>query len=78
MDDLLAEMGDAPFDFVMLTPSLESVKRRERSRGTRLHELWSWMDREIRENTRRFGIWLDSSDLSVDETVDAILARLAA
>lgn len=78
VDDLVAEMGKTPFDFVMLTPSLEAVKRREHRRGTRLHELWSWMDREIRESTRRFGIWLDTSDLGVDATVDAILAQLPA
>lgn len=76
VDELVQEMGAIPFDFVMLTPSLETVVRREQGRGTRLHELWSWMDREIRENTRRIGVWLDSSDLGVDETVDAILARL--
>ncbi len=78
VDDLVREMGDMPFDFVMLTPSLEAVKRREHGRGTQLHELWGWMDREIRESTRRLGIWLDSSEQTVDETVDAILARLPA
>ena len=77
VDDLVEAMADFPFDFVMLTPSLEAVRRREHGRGTELHERWAWMDREIRENTRRLGIWVDSSDQTLEQTVDKILAELS-
>ncbi|RST11854.1 hypothetical protein E2C00_05375 [Streptomyces sp. WAC05374] len=34
------------------------------------------MDRAMREETERIGLWLDTSELTVDETVETILARL--
>lgn len=75
VDHLLAELAGRRFIFVMLTPRPAVVRERERGRGTRLWEAWGWMDAEIRTNTRRLGLWLDTSDQSADETVDAILRR---
>jgi chloramphenicol 3-O-phosphotransferase len=76
VEHLLEEMAGEPFRFVMLTPSLEAVREREAGRGTRLHEQWGWMDVEIRERTRRIGLWLDTTGQAPDETVDAIVERL--
>jgi predicted kinase len=72
---LLEEMAARPFLFVMLTPNLDAVREREAGRGTSLHERWGWMDEEIRSGTPRIGLWLDSSVLSVDATVDEIMRR---
>jgi hypothetical protein len=33
------------------------------------------LDRTLREDTARTGLWLDTSDLTVDAVVDEILAR---
>ena len=60
----------------MLTPQLDVVKERERGRGTELWRTAAWMDDEIRQNTRRIGLWLDSSEQSAEQTVDEILARV--
>ncbi len=75
LDDLLDELAGHPFVFVMLTPRLDVVRERERARGTSLWQQWEWLDDEIRTKTRRVGMWLDSSDQTVEETVDEILAR---
>jgi predicted kinase len=75
LDDLLEELAGQRFVFVMLTPRLDVVRERERGRGTNLWQQWEWLDDEVRTKTRRIGLWLDTSDLSVDETVDLILAR---
>ena len=75
LDDLLGELHGRRFIFVMLAPRLETIRERERGRGTRLWQEWGWMDAEIRTATRRVGLWLDSSDQSPDETVDEILRR---
>ncbi|HEX2038030.1 MAG TPA: NUDIX domain-containing protein [Chloroflexota bacterium] len=75
LDHLLEELRGWRFIFVMLTPRLDVVRLREQGRGTRLYETWSWMDEEIRTNTRRLGLWLDTSHQSVDETVETILRR---
>jgi len=75
IDHLLEELHDVPFSFVMLTPRLEVVRGREAGRGSALHEVWGWMDAEIRQRTRRLGLWLDSSEQSVVATVDEIMRR---
>jgi chloramphenicol 3-O-phosphotransferase len=72
---LREEMEGTPYTLVMLTPSLGSVKKRELGRGTRLWEQWAWMDEEARA-TEGVDVWVDSTALSVDETVDAILSRI--
>jgi predicted kinase len=75
LDELLEMLAGERFVFVMLTPRLEVIRAREEGRGTSLWQQWEWLDDEIRTRTRRIGLWLDSSDLTLDETVDAILAR---
>jgi hypothetical protein len=44
--------------------------------GSPFVDAWDWIDEEIRSDTRRVGLWLDTTVLTPDETVDAILARL--
>jgi predicted kinase len=75
VDELLLHLARRPFVFVMLTPRLEVVRQRERSRGTALWQQWEWLDDEVRTKTRRIGLWLDNSDQTPDETVDEIVAR---
>jgi hypothetical protein len=38
--------------------------------------MWAHLDAEIREKLDGVGLWLDTQALTVDGTVDAILARL--
>jgi predicted kinase len=75
VEHLLAELAGRRFVFVMLTPRLDVVRQREAGRGTRLWEQWEWLDDEIRTRTKRIGLWLDNSDQTPEQTVDAILAR---
>jgi predicted kinase len=75
VEHLLEELAGQRFVFVMLTPRPEVVRQREHGRGTGLWREWEWLDDEIRTRTRRVGLWLDSSEQTPDETVDAILAR---
>jgi predicted kinase len=71
---LQEDLAGRPFTFVMLTPRIDVVKERELGRGTRLFDAWGWLDEEIRTSTRRIGLWIDSSEQTAEETVDAILA----
>jgi hypothetical protein len=60
-----------------------SVEQRERDRGTNAYEPWvpsggSLLDAIIRfdewvAETPRIGLWIDSSELTIEEAVDAIL-----
>jgi predicted kinase len=75
VDDLLEELAGHRFVFVMLTPRPEVVRAREEGRGTRLWEEWAWLGEEIEQRTRRIGLWIDTSEQTAEETVEAILAR---
>ncbi|MFT7838967.1 AAA family ATPase [Saccharothrix sp. BKS2] len=63
---------------VVLAPSPEVVARREAGRPKTGYGAWTVedLDRGLRAGTPRLGLWLDTSDQTPDETVDAILANL--
>ena len=69
-----------PLYVVVLAPRAEVVAQREAERGKKGYHEWTPddLDQALRTDTARIGLWLDSSDLSVDETVDQILAQLDA
>lgn len=68
----------SPVHVVVLAPRPDAVAAREAGRGKTGYGAWTVedLDTGLRSGTPRIGLWLDSSDLTVDETVDAILAGL--
>jgi hypothetical protein len=65
---------------VVLNPSLEVVHQREQERSKSAYgPVWTFdgLYRVLVEQTPRLGLWLDSSDQTPQETVEAILARAA-
>lgn len=77
-----------PRSLVVLRPSPEVIERRERERGSKAYEPWvpsgGMLIDAIRQfdtwlaETPRIGLWLDSSAMTVDQTVDTIIARWTA
>jgi chloramphenicol 3-O-phosphotransferase len=68
-----------PLYLIVLCPSADVVAEREAARrktgysdNLTIHAL----DRGLRQETPRIGLWVDSSAMTVTETVDTILARL--
>ena len=81
LGDHLADCVDAvrarPLHVVVLAPRLEVLEAREAGRaktGYRGDLTPAVLDRALREQTPRLGLWLDTSEQTVEETVDAILA----
>jgi predicted kinase len=62
---------------IVLAPRPEVVAGREAGRHKNAYGPFSveGLDRLLREGTERIGLWLDTSDQTVDETVEEILAR---
>lgn len=62
---------------VVLCPSAEVVAEREFKRDKRSYSNTSvtHLDHGLRNETPRLGLWLDTSELSVDETVDQIIVE---
>jgi chloramphenicol 3-O-phosphotransferase len=75
LDDLREELAGVDFMFVLLLPSKEAVRDRERGRGTELWREWEWLTESIEPTTPRVGLWLDSTAQTPDETVDEITRR---
>ncbi|WP_343048269.1 AAA family ATPase [Cellulomonas humilata] len=63
---------------VVLAPSASTVAAREAGRGKTGYGAWTveQLDAGLRDGTPRTGLWLDTSEQTPDETVDAILAGL--
>ncbi|HEY1390865.1 MAG TPA: ATP-binding protein [Ktedonobacterales bacterium] len=80
LDEVLSWLANVhPVYLVVLCPSPEVVAAREAGRGkTGYRDGWTpaQLDQMLRETTPRLGLWLDTSILSVEETVAAILAHL--
>jgi chloramphenicol 3-O-phosphotransferase len=73
--DLQEDLAGVGFLFVMLHPSIETVRDRERQRGTELWREWEWLTRSIAATTPRVGLWLDTSRQTPEQTADEIMAR---
>lgn len=79
----LAQMTDSlsalDCGVVVLNPSVPEIEARERARAKKGYRGWtpSELVHALETETPRIGLWLDTTNLSVEETVDAILDRVA-
>ena len=76
-DDFVASLRSRPIFLVQLVPALEVAVDRDATRADKsVLELWRHLDAELREQMSGVGLWLDTSELSPEETVEAILERI--
>lgn len=76
LEQVTNEFTGVSFGFVMLLPDFEHVRQRWKSIGSPFVDGWEWIDTEIRTRTQKVGLWLDTTELTPDETVNAILDRI--
>lgn len=75
VDRFLQDVGPAPVSLVVLAPSLEVTLKRDQHREEKqVAHLFAHMDAELRDELSDLGWWLDTSALTVEETVDRMLA----
>lgn len=74
--DLLAPAPNR-LHVVMLAPRPDIAARRDRDRAKTGYGAWTAaeLDEGLRRDTPRLGLWLDTSELTVEETVSAIVDR---
>ncbi|GCB48906.1 AAA family ATPase [Streptomyces sp. NL15-2K] len=78
-DDLAAYVDlvrARPLHVVVLAPSPKTVAAREAGRAKTGYGAWTVerLDADLRAATPRIGLWLDNSELTVAQTVDAIVS----
>ncbi len=76
--EFIAMIDHRPLHLVVLAPSVDEVARREAARPKTGYGSITPADLDdvLRDVTPRWGLWLDSSDLTVDETVQYIADHL--
>ena len=77
LDEYVALIESRPLHVVVLLPSLDAVRAREAAREQvgYVHFTADDLHEGFASGTTRVGLWLDTSELTPDETVEAILAR---
>jgi chloramphenicol 3-O-phosphotransferase len=79
LTEVVSMIQATPLHVVVLTPSPEAVQAREAARSKEAYRPGSItvdeLDRALRHETPHSGLWLDSSDQTVDRTVQQILDR---
>lgn len=74
--DVVARLATVPLHVVVLRPRPEVVAARERARAKTGYREWDVEAMcRLLDETPAVGLWLDTSDLDVDATVEAILSR---
>ena len=80
--DFLELVPEPGFHLVFLDPDAATIERRERERDGTTYGAGRWsaggLQALLREETDRIGLWLDTTDLTAEQTVDRILADPAA
>jgi predicted kinase len=76
LQDFLALVPVDEFHLVFLDPEANAISEREQARAKTGYGGWSVaaLQRILREETDRVGLWLDSTELTAEQTVDRILA----
>src|SRR5262245_6499702 len=79
LDLMIRRVAGRPLHVVVLAPSVPVIRRREAGRGKQGYTTITPedLDRGFRRDTPRRGLWLDTTRLNVEETVDQILGRPA-
>lgn len=79
LSTVLSTFHPYPVDVVVLCPHADVIAVREQARnktGYSNQAAIDAFDRVLRSETPRIGLWLDTSELTVAQTVESILAHL--
>jgi cytidylate kinase len=77
LTEMVGQIRQRPLLVVVLAPSVEAVAAREAVRQKNSYDEWTigLLDRGLREQTPRLGLWLDTSHQTPAQTVDEIMDR---
>ncbi len=78
LQDVVAMHRKWPLYVVVLCPSPAIAVERDAHRHKQVYHSWTpdELDRALRQDTPKLGLWLDTSTMTVEETVESIFAQL--
>ena len=75
LEDYRADLAGLPAYLIVLAPRVDVVAERDAGRDYHVFDTWSHLDAVLRETTNGVGLWLDTSEMTVEQTVDEIRRR---
>ncbi|MET7853744.1 AAA family ATPase [Streptomyces avermitilis] len=77
---MVAQIRSRPLHVIALTPHPDAIAARDTARSKTAYDAWTIgpLDRVLRQETPRLGLWIDTSEQTPTQTVDEILARAPA
>ncbi len=76
LDHFRADIKGRPLLLVNLALSLDVVRRRDAERpGRDVFDIWAYLDDVMHRTMSGVGLWLDTSDMTAEETVEEVLRR---
>jgi len=75
LNGYLGMLQTRPLLLVLLVPSLGVVQSRDENRAKQVFGLWKHLDDELRTSMPPVGLWIDTSHMTAEETVDVVIAR---
>jgi chloramphenicol 3-O-phosphotransferase len=76
LEDYRSDLEGVPSYLVALAPRVEVVAQRDGARDYQVFDQWGYLDAEFRRTMRDKGLWLDTSEMSVDQAVDEVVRRV--
>jgi len=78
LNEFISYIQNRPFYVVVLCPEPAVVAQRESARMKKGYGVWTVeeLDSLLRNETPRVGMWLDTSEMTPEETVNEILGRM--
>jgi len=77
LQEYRGHLADVPSYLVVLAPRVDVVRTRDAGRTKNVFDMWGYLDGVLRETMLGVGMWLDTSEMTVEETVEEILRRVA-
>ena len=68
-------LRERPLYFIVLAPDLDVALARDAGREESVLGVWRHLDAELRASLAGTGLWLDTSEMTVDETIAAAIER---
>ena len=76
LEHFRSDIQSRPLLFILLVPDHNVVAQRDATRPEKhVFEKWGHLDEVMRAETPKVGLWLDSSGITAEETVDEVLRR---
>jgi gluconate kinase len=76
LDGYRRRLRTQPLLLVELVPRLDVIQARDRDRDKHVFSIWGHLNEQLQTSMPRVGLWIDTSDMTAEQTVDAIAAGL--